>query len=319
MSIPFDELVAGASVRCTVVDGVQFLSVRDLIEAACKTNNNQAGEIWRRIPETLKIELQVSCLNFKFPGRGQSDQPVIQFQGAIKLIMMLPGENAKKARSKAADIITRYFAGDKTLLEEIKANAESTAPINELARASLKRKPELDHDVEIAERMLAMEERKLAMVRVGIENVALKNKVQDDFLKSFMDISTQLGGMEERDKVQFRALLSVSLSAQTRMIMPASDPCDVPNAPTSIQIVVGHMNFKNLTNTDYQQIGRITKNKYVAAYGKAPTKHREVGTNGKYFDVNDYYDSDSLMIQDAAREYMATVAPRIEFPRAARK
>jgi len=285
----------------------------------CNQTDKRASETWLNINEFRKNEVSDFLGNFKFPGRGQSDQPVIQFQGAIKLLMWLPGENAKKFRSQAADIITRYFAGDKTLLEEIKANAESTAPINELARASLKRKPELDHDVAIAERMLAMEERKLAMVRVGIEYVALKNKVQDDFLKSFMDISTQLGGMEERDKVQFRALLSVSLSAQTRAIMPASDPGDVPNAPTSIQIVLGHMNFKNLTNTDYQQIGRITKNKYVAAYGKAPTKHREVGTNGKYFDVNDYYDSDSLMIQDAAREYMATVAPRIEFPRATRK
>ena len=68
---------------------------------------------------------------------------------------------------------------------------------------------------------------------------------------------------------------------------------------------------------DYQQIGRIAKNKYVEAYGKAPSKHREVGANGKYFDVNDYYDAP--MIQEAAREYMATRAPRIECPRVAKK
>jgi hypothetical protein len=154
---------------------------------------------------------------------------------------------------------------------------------------------------------------------MGIENVALQNKVNDDFVKSYMDISRQLGGMEERDKVQLRALISVSVGAQTRMIQSDAPIEPTAKIPTSIQIVVGHMNYKNLTNTDYQQIGRIAKNKYVEAYGQAPSKHREVGANGKYFDVNDYYDDDAPMIQEAAREYMATRAPRIECPRVAKK
>jgi hypothetical protein len=49
-------------------------------------------------------------------------QDVIQLQGAIKLINWLPGDNAKDFRGKASEVLTRYFAGDMTLIEEIETN-----------------------------------------------------------------------------------------------------------------------------------------------------------------------------------------------------
>ena len=263
------------------------------------------------------------CILNRVSHRGGHATKLLTFQHAIELVMVLPGKLAKETRTKFADVITRYMAGDKSLVGEINANAESTAPINELARGALlgKRKAELE-DVEIAERRQALEERrqaleerKLAMVPEDenrrLENVALQNKINNDFVKNYMEISNMLGGMEERDKVQLRALISVSVGAQTRMIQSDAPIEPTAKIPTSIQIVVGHMNYKNLTNTDYQQIGRIAKNKYVEAYGQAPSKHREVGANGKYFDVNDYYDDDAPMIREAAREYMATCASRV--------
>jgi len=119
--IPFEEIISGATVRFTVIGGVQFLSIRDLIMVMCGKNQNQAAKVWRRISDEVKAELNAFYLNFKFPGRGQSEQPVIQFQGALKLLVWLPGENAKKFRSQAADILTRYCTGDTTLLSEINA------------------------------------------------------------------------------------------------------------------------------------------------------------------------------------------------------
>jgi hypothetical protein len=44
---------------------------------------------------------------------------------------------AKSLRTKFTDILKRYFAGDKSLIREIEANAESTSPIPKLARAAL--------------------------------------------------------------------------------------------------------------------------------------------------------------------------------------
>ena len=136
--ISFEALVPGSEgVRYTDIRGFPYLSVRDLIMLICGKNGNRANEIWQRLPEHFKNELTAFCGSFQFPGRGQSEQTVITLQGAIKLIMWLPGNMAKDFRSKACDILTRFLAGDQSLHAEIDANATSSAPINEFARASM--------------------------------------------------------------------------------------------------------------------------------------------------------------------------------------
>ena len=135
--ISFNEIIPEATVRFTLIDGVQYLSIRDIIMVMCDKNGNRAMETWAKIPQIYKNEVTVYIGSFKFKGRGQKEQPVIQFQGALKLMMWLPGEQAKKFRSQAAEILTRYYAGDKTLLGEVWANAQSKQPINEAAREAL--------------------------------------------------------------------------------------------------------------------------------------------------------------------------------------
>ena len=137
VAMPFDEILAGATVRFTTIDGVQYLSIRDFIMVVCDKDGNDAGQVWRRLSEDKKNEVQSFCLNFVFPGQGQQEQPVITFPGALKLVMWLGGENAKDFRTKVVGILTRYFAGDPSLLQDIQANAQSDSPINQFARASL--------------------------------------------------------------------------------------------------------------------------------------------------------------------------------------
>lgn len=150
--IPIDEIVPGAYIRFITIGDVQYLSVRDFIMYVCDKDNNMAGEIWRRLSIEHKAELDV--LNFKFPGRGQCEQPVITFPGAVQLAMFLPGESAKRNRSLMTKIIIRYFAGDPTLIGEIEANAASNNPVAQMARnavmdnseeARMKRKREDEH------------------------------------------------------------------------------------------------------------------------------------------------------------------------------
>jgi len=135
--IPFDEITPGAKVRFTLIDGVQYLSVRDIIMVMCNKNNQEAARTLGRMPGSVQRELLPFWQNFHFPGRGQSEQPVIQFQGALKLLMWLPGDQARQFRRKASDILTRYYAGDKTLLTDICANAEAQGVINQAARAAM--------------------------------------------------------------------------------------------------------------------------------------------------------------------------------------
>jgi len=136
----FDELVPGARVRYTIIDGKQYLSVRDLIGVVCQKNQNRSAEVWRNLVNEDKTELSEvteKVVHFKFPGRGQQIQPLITFDGALTLMNWLPGENAKKWRGKTIQILKRYFAGDPSLLDDIRANAASNAPLNQAARASL--------------------------------------------------------------------------------------------------------------------------------------------------------------------------------------
>ena len=118
--ISFNEIIPEATVRFTLIDGVQYLSIRDIIMVMCGKDRNQSSEVWRRISDESKNE--VSTLQYKFKGRGQQDQPVIPLNGALKLIMWLPGETAKSLRTKAADILTKYFSGDLSLTAEIEHN-----------------------------------------------------------------------------------------------------------------------------------------------------------------------------------------------------
>jgi hypothetical protein len=117
--IALDEISPGAKIRVTVINDVHYLSVRDVIMHVCDKDNKAASKIWERL--SLKTQIQ-SILLYKFPGQGQSEQPVIPFSVSIKLAMMLPGKHAMSCRVKFAEIISRYLDGDVSMCDEIKHN-----------------------------------------------------------------------------------------------------------------------------------------------------------------------------------------------------
>jgi hypothetical protein len=76
-------------------------------------------------------------LERSLPGRGNGRTKLVTFQGAIELGMVLPGKVAKETRAQFAGIIQSHMAGDQSLIAEIQSDAESSAPLAELARGSL--------------------------------------------------------------------------------------------------------------------------------------------------------------------------------------
>ena len=133
-TIPFDDIVLGGEVRFAVIDGKQYLSVRDVIMCVCGVGNDEAGKIWRRLSPQRKDEIQTTAwLKFQFPGRGHSSQPVITFPGAVKLVMFLPGEKARTSRSVMANILQRYYEEDETLYPEIITNSLAANPVTQVA------------------------------------------------------------------------------------------------------------------------------------------------------------------------------------------
>jgi hypothetical protein len=190
--IPFGELISGASVRVALIKGVQYLSVRDIIMVMCGQTADRATKTWRNLSDKRKEEVRQILTNLKFKGTGQKEQPVIQFQGAIKLMMWLPGERAKQFRSQASAILTRYYAGDKTLLADVIDNAESGAGINEAAREAL---PDLVDEMGTKRRRIVTTISEKELVRMKEQNV---------FLREHIELKRAFYGAElsyERDKL----------------------------------------------------------------------------------------------------------------------
>lgn len=152
--IPFAEIKADARVRCARINGRNYLSVRDIIMAVCDQNNNRANETWRNILKDHKFqEVNDFFVNHQFEGPGQSEQPVLTLGGALELIMVLPGNNAKKYRAQAAKLLIRFAAGDPSLMAELLDNAASDAPVNVMAREELRA---VDNDAAAAEQTMMM-------------------------------------------------------------------------------------------------------------------------------------------------------------------
>ena len=58
-TIPFDEIAPGATIRFAVIDGVQYLSIRDFIMHACETSVDYAGDA------KFVSEVRTFCTNLK--------------------------------------------------------------------------------------------------------------------------------------------------------------------------------------------------------------------------------------------------------------
>lgn len=149
-TMDFNELVSGATVRFQIIDGVQYLSIRDFIMIVCEQNSKRAWATWDNLSEERKNELSQKLGKIKFDGRGEREQPGVTFDGALTLMNWLPGEKAKTWRGKTTHILKRYFAGDPTLLDDIQANAASNAPLNQFARASLEADAQAEASIENA-------------------------------------------------------------------------------------------------------------------------------------------------------------------------
>ena len=134
--------------------------------------SNDASDTWQDIPNEKKKEVTEFLRDFQFPSQGQRVQPVITLEGALKLIMWLPGELAKDYRSRACCILTRFLGGDSTLVGEIEANAASDAPLNVLAREALAQTPQQELEARELKR-LELRER---IARVEMLEAEVKHK-----------------------------------------------------------------------------------------------------------------------------------------------
>ena len=129
---------------------------------------------------------------------------------SIELVMVLPGETAKKYRKQFAAIIRRHFAGDQSLHAEIDANATSNHPVAQMARESLTL-PDADasrHSVGLKRRREEREELTLEQARVmslmDDHDRVCSNSSLDERTRLFL--KNKLQGLMIKDKSDESAL-----------------------------------------------------------------------------------------------------------------
>jgi hypothetical protein len=121
--ISFAEIVPDSTARvCLINTTKRALSIRDVLMFVHQCSTKRANEKWRNIPEDHKKELKDFISYFQFSGTGNKPEPVIHFEGLLKLIMIVNGHKAALYRCTLASILQRYCDGDLTLTEEIYEN-----------------------------------------------------------------------------------------------------------------------------------------------------------------------------------------------------
>lgn len=109
------ELFRGKNVRVTLD---QRVSVFDVIKVVCDIDNPRQSfdGLCLSHPEVVS-----HVYNFQFPGQGQRATPVVNVQGMIEIINLLPGENAARFRAGGARLLVRFLGGDESLVDEVRA------------------------------------------------------------------------------------------------------------------------------------------------------------------------------------------------------
>jgi hypothetical protein len=214
--------------------------------------------------------------------------------------MWLPGEQAKQFRSKAADILTRYYAGDKTLLIDICANAESHAAINQAARAALPQvQVEDEHTRKRKAFELEVEEEALQMSRVDrhVKNVTMQTKLMEAYATLCPG-----GQIDDRTRLHFKdTIVNLSSAAASNYMAIANGEAKSPNAPITISTVAAELGFR-FSASDLISIGSRVSKLYTAKHGAAPPKH-EQQCGGAVRPVCSYTERDRALVEGALKQY----------------
>lgn len=120
-----------------------MMSEIDIVKAITKKNNNAAAVVLGRMPGDIRKDLLIYSKAHQFHGQGQKNAEVLDISGTYKLIMALPGENAKRFRVKIIHAIVEKLKemGQETFLEDtlneklkehaLTSQAEDDGPITE--------------------------------------------------------------------------------------------------------------------------------------------------------------------------------------------
>ena len=224
-------LAGDATVRgATTYDAKQVFSVYDSMALFCGKSESYARTLWSRLiseKSTYKAELEDLVYSVTLRNAANNkpyDTPAMTLRGLQRLVMILGGKVAADFRVIVLGVFTRYMSGDKTTVEEIRANAVSDAPIHQAYRQALSQEPVVDTagtkrqlELEIEERLVSLDERKLALEerksRMGVE-------LQEKNLQVVQTFSGLMTALNPDWKKDARLCMQIEDSMKTAMFSP---------------------------------------------------------------------------------------------------
>jgi len=284
----FAEVVQGRDASVRVTDDGLMVAV-DLVMVASGKNKNDAGKDLRELKEDVFPAAKFTVRTLA--GKGNVNIRLVSFQDAIELIMVLPGKVARETRKEFASIIHRYLAGDKSLIKEIEANAESSSPIAQLARATL---PDPE-DPEARRKRIKRED--LELVKLERESQELHIKNVQAFMGLMNTIRPDWMQTDARFRLQTEDMIKNIYAAPPAMITNTDEPAAVSRpASLSISQLVKELGGKTLKHADACRVGALAAKRYRALHDdEDPPKHRQ-WVDGAERVVNSYTEDDREML-----------------------
>jgi hypothetical protein len=319
-TISFAEIIHGrdSSVRVTR-DGLIY--VVDLVMVMTGLQRDDAGKTLRRLSDEIFSSDKLSERNTG--GSGNSKTKLVSFQHALELIMVLPGKIAKETRVQFANILKRYMAGDQSLISEIQANAESTSPIAQMARASLgiEQGDEEAYQISLKRKHdqldLLMKEEEIREKRANRQKQEeeTKEKTQARIIAARKELETVnnpapgTDKLDERTRLMMKDFLQNSILNSMQVVpftggqaeATANRSAASPNKPISISSVAKELGYK-LTTNDGKRIGMDLRKRYIQQHDKPPPKHDQL-CDGRVTQVNSYTEQDRPMVEQALHAY----------------
>ena len=296
--ISFAEIVHGrdSTVRVTA-DGMLYAV--DLVMVMTGSSRDDAGKTLRRLSDEIFQSDKLSDKNVG--GSGSSKTKVLTLEHAIELVMVLPGKTAKETRVQFANIIRRYIGGDSTLVPEIEANAASTAPLAQLARAGgdepdARRKRERLEDLEILQL-----ERDIQRCEEEIKAKRIQN------FHASMDLLTNINPAWRQTDPRFRLktedmVKNIVSTPVSSVLTLTNGPAPAP-APASLSIsqLVQELGGRPLNHSDAISAGKLAVKRFRGLHGTDPIKHRQ-WVDGAERVVNSYTETDRAMLTAVLRD-----------------
>jgi hypothetical protein len=290
-------LAGDATVRAMITaEGEHVVSVYDFMNLACPGNSKSwASVTWSNLIKEnsqFRHELSFTMVHLKYLGvrKGNNTRscktPVMTLRGLQRLLMILGGRVAADFRQIVEGVFTRYISGDRTMLEEIRANAVSTAPIHQAYRQALAQEPVVNS---IGEKRKLERQDALLELELKERNMSV--------IGSFCGLMSSLNPdwkSDTRLRLQLEDSMKTAMFGGQQALITNGDS-HATSRSISVSQVAQELGVR-LNHSDSIAIGRALAAQYREQHGEPPSKHRQ-WVDGAEREVNSYTERDRHMVE----------------------